>query len=107
MGGGRWGQTPEAPGDGTFLDNDQRPGMTVMGADHAAEAVKSQHRGLILAIIWRGRGRGSFIQNFFKRIKRLIHFLGFFPSEDDKPHVASCFVSVSEDWGGDHSYHTE
>ena len=51
-GRGQVGQTPEAPGDGTFLDNDQRPGMTVMGADHAAEAVKSQNRGLILAI-WR------------------------------------------------------
>ena len=62
MGGGRWGQTPEAPGQGTFLDNDQRPGMAVMGADHAAEAVKSQHRGLILAI-WRIEGAmGSFIK---------------------------------------------
>lgn len=76
-GRGQVGRTPEAPGEGTFLGDYQGPGMTVMGADHAAEAVKSQHRGLILAIIWRGRRRGSFIQYFLKRTKRLILFLLF------------------------------
>ena len=93
-GRGQVGQTPEAPGEGTFLGDYQGPGMTVMGADHAAEAVKSQHRGLILAIIRRGMGRGSFIQYFIKGTKQLILFLVVLPIIEMRTNDCSFYVLV-------------